>query len=320
MPHAASATERPSGTATDPTDGLGRAASTSSRIRSTERTCGAQVAEDQVGVGDGRSCRRGRSRPGPGRRRRSPGRPAEPEPSTRAMLPPPAPISIRSTTGTCTGSPLPAEAAACGRPRSSRSRGRPSAIRQGLAVVPPMSKAITSRWPAARPKRGRQRPGGRAGLDHPHRALARDLGGRHAAARLHDEERRCEAARASAASSRAEVAPRPAADVGVDHRGRGPLVLADHRARPRRRGDQRRAAAPRASDRGGAPLVGRVGVAVEEADGERLDPVAAEARDGPARAGLVERHSTAPSDADALGDLAAMRAGTSGAGFSMRRS
>ena len=71
-----------------------------------------------------------------------------PSASTRATDPPPAPISIMSITGARTGSPEPA------RSRLSRSTsntwltsGRPSSMRQTLAVVPPMSKASWSSRP-----------------------------------------------------------------------------------------------------------------------------------------------------------------------------
>ena len=61
------------------------------------------------------------------------------------MLPPPAPISIKSTVGRRTGRPLPF-LKRCRRAASNSvvTEGLPSVTRQALAVVPPMSKAITS--------------------------------------------------------------------------------------------------------------------------------------------------------------------------------
>ncbi len=62
------------------------------------------------------------------------------------MLPPPAPISIMSMTGVLMGSPLP-RLKRCTRAASimGAMSGRPCWMRHALAVVPPMSKEMTSR-------------------------------------------------------------------------------------------------------------------------------------------------------------------------------
>ena len=69
-----------------------------------------------------------------------------------AMDPPPAPISIMSITGVLIGRPEPL-AKRCTRAASSTGMisKRPSSISAALAVVPPMSKEMTSLWPANRP-------------------------------------------------------------------------------------------------------------------------------------------------------------------------
>ncbi len=59
-----------------------------------------------------------------------------------------------SITGALMGSPLP-RLKRCTRAASmaGATSGRPSWTRQALAVVPPMSKAMTSSWPTCRPKK-----------------------------------------------------------------------------------------------------------------------------------------------------------------------
>ena len=76
-----------------------------------------------------------------------------------AIEPPPAPISIMSITGVLMGSPEPL-VKRCTRAASSMGMISkwPSSISAALAVVPPMSKEITSLWPARRPNQAVARP------------------------------------------------------------------------------------------------------------------------------------------------------------------
>ena len=70
---------------------------------------------------------------------------SKPFESMWAILPPPAPISIRSTVGKRTGRPLPFLKRCClAASKSVVTEGFPFAIRQALAVVPPISNAKTS--------------------------------------------------------------------------------------------------------------------------------------------------------------------------------
>ena len=88
-------------------------------------------------------------------------------------------------------------------PASARSRRAPSSIRQALAVVPPMSKEITSVLPAAAPKKAVARPPP-AGPDSSRRiGKARAVSGETQAARgMHQPQRAAEAAACSSRSSR----------------------------------------------------------------------------------------------------------------------
>ena len=81
---------------------------------------------------------------------------------------------------------------------------------------------------------GGERAGGGAGLEQPDREARRRLGVADAAGRQHDAERAAEADRARAGRrSSPQVALGQALHVDVGERGRGALVLADLRARPR---------------------------------------------------------------------------------------
>ena len=137
------------------------ARSAASRRRDVERHAAAEeeagivVAEHQVGVGDRRlraaPAVAGRAGIGAGGMRAdlAAGRPRR----CAAIEPPPAPISIMSTDRRLdrqAGALL--EAVHARRPpASARSAARPSSIRQAFAVVPPMSKAMTSGRPARAP-------------------------------------------------------------------------------------------------------------------------------------------------------------------------
>ncbi len=93
-----------------------------------------------------------------------------------------------------------------------------------------------------------------------------------------------------------------AQQVGVHHRGRGPLVflhLGEHGVRRA----HRELRAGGAHDLLGALLVRRVAVAVDEADGERLDPRRLELPRRLAHVGLVERLDDRAVSGDALAHL-----------------
>ena len=111
-------------------------------------------------------------------------------------------------------------------------------------------------------------------------------------------------------------APREAANVAADHRAerrverrRAPaLELAELRHDIARERDVR-ARVLLADERAEPPLVHRVRIAVDKADGDRLRPLVAQAANGRARLGLVELRHHRPVRADALADLMAPRAG-----------
>ena len=86
----------------------------------------------------------------------------------------------------------------------------------------------------------------------------------------------------------AQVALDDRAAVGRDDRGREALVLAPYR-QDLVRGRDVRVGQHLAGDLAGAPLVGRVGVGVQEADDHRLHALRLEALGGGTRLGLVER-------------------------------
>ena len=101
-----------------------------------------------------------RSRPGRDRNPRECGPTfSSPTSSIAAMEPPPAPISIMSITGALIGRPEPL-LKRCTRAASiiGAISARPSSIMHALAVVPPMSKEITSFLPASAPKSAVARP------------------------------------------------------------------------------------------------------------------------------------------------------------------
>ena len=69
----------------------------------------------------------------------------------RAIEPPPAPISTRSIAWMFMGSPLPAALFTRCSSTAVVVCGRPSSMSASFAAVPPMSKAIRSRWPVSSP-------------------------------------------------------------------------------------------------------------------------------------------------------------------------
>ena len=92
---------------------------------------------------------------------------------------------------------------------------------------------------------------------------------REATVRLDDRERRPNAAPVELALEHLEVAPDDGLQGGVKHRGRGPLELADLGQDLVARGDEAGLGPKAADDLGRTPLVGRVGVGVEEDDRDR---------------------------------------------------
>jgi len=68
-----------------------------------------------------------------------------------AIEPPPAPISTRSIAWMFIGSPLPGALFTRCSSNAVVVVGRPFSINASFAVVPPMSKAMRSRWPVSSP-------------------------------------------------------------------------------------------------------------------------------------------------------------------------
>jgi hypothetical protein len=155
---------------------------------------------------------------------------------------------------------------------------------------------------------GHEGAGGRAGLDHPHGVARHRLGGGDAPAGLHDEEAPAIVERRERLLEPPEVVAHRGHHVGVDHGRRRPLVLPDDRGDLGRQAD-RHARRFLVDDLGRTPLVRRVRVRVEEADGDRLHAVPPETLDGPAEACLVEWHQHLAVERHPLGDLPDARAG-----------
>ena len=166
---------------------------------------------------------------------------------------------------------------------------RPASTSEAFAVVPPMSKAIAFSIPspcasdsaATTPAAG---PDSSANTGRPRGRV----GGHHPARRLHDRERRLEAARVEAGANRVDVALHQRPHVGVHDRGGAALVLlllAQDLARKR----DRQAGQLLAQDLPHAPLVLRVAVRVQQADGDRLDAELAQPPRDRAHLRVVER-------------------------------
>ena len=103
MPHASSVADRPTRPASRSTAACGGRAGRAHLA--AHEIVGVEIAEQEVGVGDGRlACRPARRRPGPGSEPALAGPTfSKPISSTWAMLPPPAPISISSMVGDADG-------------------------------------------------------------------------------------------------------------------------------------------------------------------------------------------------------------------------
>ena len=144
---------------------------------------------------------------------------------------------------------------------------------------------------------------GRAGQDGLHRVLAGRLEAHQPAVRAHDLDRRPHVRGGEAVADVRQVLLERRGDVRVHQRRHGALVLAElgqdlGRDRERQVGRDGR------GDLGDDPLVAPVGVGVEQADGQRLDPVGHELLDGGADGGLVDRLDDRPVGARPLGHLA----------------
>ncbi len=238
-----------------------------------------------------------------------------PTSSTRTMLPPPAPISERSTNGRRIGCPpplirrllrlMPAPIS-----YSLVRTGSPASSIAALAVVPPMSSEMRFSIPVERAMWAQATtPAAGPRLDEVSRLC--DRGGRahQRTAGLHDLERRGETERLQCRAEPSEIAPQRRPDVRVDHGGARTLVLARLGQDLRRARDVERIADDLPDDLGGAQFVPRIGVRVQEADGERLVAIGEQALGDAHNLGLVERSPDLAVRAESLRDLEASAPG-----------
>ncbi len=212
------------------------------------------------------------------------------------MVPPPAP-SVRTLS---IGVPISWPAIA----PSVVSGMRPSTMTLMSVLVPPMSKVTTWRR-AGQP--GQRRAGddarGRAGQQRLVGMARADRKPHQPAVRLHQEElRRRHPGRVQPFFEPHQIAADPRSDIGVDHGGGKPRILADHRQHRRR---QRDAASWRlgGDDARRAALVIGIEEREEEAHRDRLDALV---RQTPHRAGerrLVERRQDFAAVIEPLGHL-----------------
>ena len=193
--------------------------------------------------------------------------------------------------------------------------GRPSSMITALAVVPPMSNTMRSRLAARRTQARRaDHAARRARGHHEHRLLAGRLRRQHAAVGGDHPDRRRDADRAQAGFEVLQVAAHGGQQIGVHHRGAGALVfLALGQHRIGRRHQQLGEAL--AQDRLDALLVRGIAVAVDQADGDRLDARGHELLAGRNHARLVQRLDHAAVGRDALDDLQPMPARHQGLGL-----
>ena len=123
------------------------------------------------------------------------------------------------------------------------------------------------------------------GLDQPDRELAREIEAQRAAAGAHHEEGAARASFLQGLRELGQIARHQRLDVGIGHGGGNAAVLAD--LRQHARGQRHREIGPLRLDsacRG--LLVGRVGVGVQEAHGDRLDVLGLQRAQGVANLGL----------------------------------
>ena len=130
------------------------------------------------------------------------------------------------------------------------------------------------------------------------------VGGHEAAVGLHDEERSADADLPQSLPQRVEVAADHRHHVGIDHRRRGPLVLPDL-GQDLRADRQRQAGRPPPDDGRDLLLVNRVGVGVDEADGQSLDGLLKQPVKCPLDVGRVQRGEDVAAGADPLVHLQA---------------
>jgi hypothetical protein len=143
-----------------------------------------------------------------------------------------------------------------------------------------------------------RRPGQR-GVD---RLRPHDVGADDAAVGLHDRQRCSDPSGAQLLHQARDVAADERLHVGVEDGAHRPLELAEHR---QHLAGQRHGAARvlLTEQRGGAPLVRGVGVAVQEAHGDRAHAGLAQPAGRRAHAGLVEGRELLALDGDAAVDL-----------------
>ena len=123
-----------------------------------------------------------------------------------------------------------------------------------------------------------------------------------AAARLHQEQRRGDAGFGDAPIQALDIGRHDRHDRGIEDGRHAALVLAEHRQHLARQRDER-AGNLLGEDGGDAPLVRRVGVAVQQHDGDRADALRRDRPRGGAHRRLVERLELAAVGADAAADL-----------------
>ena len=206
------------------------------------------------------------------------------------MLPPPAPISMRSTAGR-----LQQQAAAF----LEASHARHLELRRARRLAAGDQRDLGGRAAhvegedvgLAEPlgeMGGDRHAGSGPGLDKAHRELAGEVEAQRAAAGAHHEEGAARAPLLQGLGELGQIARHQRLDVGVGHRGGDAAVLADlgQHARGQRHGEIR----PLGLDGAGRGLfVGRVGIGVQEAHGDRLDVLRLQRAHGVANLGLVER-------------------------------
>ncbi len=136
-------------------------------------------------------------------------------------------------------------------------------------------------------------------FDEPHRIADRGVDGRDPAARAHQQHRALEAGVGELALEPAEITPHQRLDVGVGASGGEALVFA-HFRRHVGRERHRDVGQPRPDGVADAPLVIRIGEAVQEADCDGLDLLRCQRRDRGREARRVERHQHVAMRVDAL--------------------
>ena len=219
------------------------------------------------------------------------------------MLPPPAPISIRSTAGAFRSRPLPFLETAHARhlelrrarrlaARDQRDLGGRAAHVEGQDVgrAETLGKVCGDRDASGGP-----------GFDQPHRELAREIQAQRSAAGAHHEEGATRSAFLQGLGQLGQVARHQRLDIGVGHGGGNATVLADlgqdaRGQRHREIGSLRQDGACRNL------LVGRIGVGVQEAHGDRLDVIDLQRAQGITNLARDELRQHTPIEANALVD------------------